>query len=128
MPKSSLKGKISIKITFTIISIYSSFIKSLANGVYGTNIIILDPLEAQHIKKLPLTMYFWFVSDRSGSIYKNYDFCIQNPCLHKYEYIIPFKMFNNGWNWSVHMSLLMNDDISAYFLCEKLSYFSFSTF
>eukprot|EP01084_Bolivina_argentea_P013689 25672_1 len=119
MSKSSVKGKIRIKITFISISIYGSFTQSFANGVFATNIIILDQIEAQRIKILPLSMYIWSTSYRFCGIYKNYDFCIHNPLLYQYGHIIPFTLSNNGRSWSVHMCLLMNDDISAYVVCHK---------
>eukprot|EP01084_Bolivina_argentea_P013688 25671_1 len=119
MSKSSVKGKIRIKMAFIIISIYISFTKSFANCVFNTNIITLDPLEAQQIKTLPLSMYIWSSIYHFCGIYKNYDICIQNPLLYQYGHIIPFTLSNNGRSWSVHMCLLMNDDISAYVVCHK---------
>eukprot|EP01084_Bolivina_argentea_P013685 25666_1 len=119
MSKSSVKGKIRIKMAFIIISIYISFTKSFANCVFNTNIITLDPLEAQQIKTLPLSMYIWSSIYHFCGIYKNYDICIQNPLLYQYGYIIPFALSNNGWIWSVHVSLLMIDDISTYLVCQK---------
>ncbi len=114
------EAKNGIRNAFIIIAMYGSFTKSFPNDTFCQ--------EAQHIKTLPSSMYIWSASNRFRDIYTNYDFCIQNPCRYKYGYIIPFTLANDGWNWSVHMSLPMNDDISTYFLCQKFSYFSFVTF
>ncbi len=126
--KRQFETKIHIKIPFIIICIYVSLAKSFANCVIGKNIVILDPLEAQEIKMIPLSTHIWCASNRFCGVYENVDFCNQNPCLNEYGCIIPFAMSNDGWFESVYMSLLMNNDISTYFLYQKFSYFLFSTF
>ncbi len=66
--------KIDIKITFIIISIYVSLGKSFVNGSIGKNIVICDPLEAEEIKIMPLSMYIWCAVDRFCGIYEKVDF------------------------------------------------------
>ncbi len=122
MAKSNLNARNAIKNAFSIIGMYISFIKSSANGTFETDIIILDPLEAQEIKILPLLTNFWCVSDRYCGSDRQSDFYIQNQCVYEYECIIPSTMSNSGWIESVHMSWLMNNDISRLFVDKKLSY------
>eukprot|EP01084_Bolivina_argentea_P092627 166631_1 len=119
MSKSNLKAKNAIKNVFSIIVMYISFIKSFANGTFGTDIVILDSLAPQEIKILLLLMYFWCVCDHYCGIYKQAGFYIQNQCLYEYGCIIPFAMSNTGWIESVHMSLLINNDISRHLVAQK---------
>eukprot|EP01084_Bolivina_argentea_P071520 130002_1 len=127
MSKCSSKGKICIKITFIIISVYVSFTKSLVNGAIGQNIIILDQLEALQIKTLPLLMYFYCSSDRFCGIYKRAVFAIPNLSLYEYRYIIQFAVSNTGWIESVRMYLLTTNDISNVllgFIAQNVNQFS----
>ncbi len=128
MSNSNLKVKNSIKMTFVIIYMDGSSTKSFPNGTFCEDIIILCSLEVQQIKTLPSSVYICSSSDHFCCIYQTYDFSIQNTCLYKYEYIIPFKVVNNGWAWSLYVFLFVNDDIVTYFVCQKLSHFGFVLF
>ncbi len=108
---------------------YAYFIHQIIGKWYiSINIITMDPLEAQEIKTILLSMYIWCTSIQFCAIYKKYNFCIQNPSIYKCGYIIPFAMSNNDWIGAVYMSWLINDDTLTYFVCQKLSYFSFVAF
>eukprot|EP01084_Bolivina_argentea_P022781 42369_1 len=117
--KKLFEGKIGIKVTSIVIHMYCLLTKSLANCTIGQDIIILDPLEPTQIKNLPVSIYIWSKCDRFCDIYKTYDFYIQSPCLYKYGDIFPFIMSNNGCIWFIHMALLINNDISTYFVCKR---------
>ncbi len=125
MSKSHLNAKNTIKNAFSIIVMYISFIKSFADGTFGTDIVILDPLESQEINILPLLTNFWCLNDRCCSIYRQNDFYIGNQCLYEFGCIILLTMSNIDWIESVHMWWPMNNDISRHLVDQKFSYFSF---
>ncbi len=122
MSKSNLNAKNAIKNAFSIIAMYISFIASFTNGTFETDIIIFDQLEAYKIKMLPLLIHFWCISDHFCGIYQQVDFYIQNQCQNGDRCIIPFTMSNNGCSESVHMCLLLTDDISRNLVDQKFSY------
>ncbi len=128
MSKSSLKQKISIKIAGIMVSMYIPLIKSHANGTFEEDIVILDPLVSQQIKKLPLLMYLWCTTHRFYGIIKQTYFYSQNKCRYEYGYRTPFAGSNTGWIESVQMSLLMKNDIITCFVGQKLRNLSFVTF
>ncbi len=89
----------------------------------------MDPLEAQQIKKLRFSMYIWCASDGFcgiTGIYKQAEFRIQKSCLYEYGYYYSVcAVSNSGWIESVHMSLLMDNDISTDLVGQKFSNFSY---
>eukprot|EP01084_Bolivina_argentea_P320266 555663_1 len=103
-----------------MISMYISFSKSHLNGTFGKDIVILDPLEAKQIKILPLSMYFSCANGRLCGI-------IKQAYFYEYGYSIPFAVSNTGWFESVHLPLLINNDISTCFVGQKLRNFSLDT-
>ncbi len=122
MPKNNLKAKNDIKNAFSIIVMYISFIKSFANGTFGTDIVILDQLEAEQIKILPLSMHFCYARDRFCSIYKQAGFYIQNQFHYEYGCIIPFTGQVLAGFEPAHTPLMINNDISTHFVDQKFSY------
>eukprot|EP01084_Bolivina_argentea_P320267 555665_1 len=95
-----------------MISMYISFSKSHLNGTFGKDIVILDPLEAKQIKILPLSMYFSCANGRLCGI-------IKQAYFYEYGYSIPFAVSNTGWFESVHLPLLINNDISTCFVGQN---------
>eukprot|EP01084_Bolivina_argentea_P071336 129725_1 len=118
--KQRFQWKRCVKITFIIISISDSFAKSDPNGIFCTNIIIIDPLDAKKIKTLPLTMYFYSAIDRFYGIYKQAVFTFKIRLFEKIDILFIFALLNIGWISSIWMSLLINNVISTCFIVKRM--------
>eukprot|EP01084_Bolivina_argentea_P116668 207254_1 len=117
--KQAVECKNDTFITIIIFMMHIEVAKSYQMDIFMNNIIFINAIKPVQNSKKHFMIYFWCVSHRFYGIIKQTHCYIQNQCVYPYWCRITFAVSNTYWIESVQTSLLMNNDISTFFVDQK---------